>query len=477
MLKKNLSKNQKIFVVVFLILLSGVTIYFIGSFTGLWAIINGGTPGCPIETDPPGAFTLYQPTTPDTDGVISLEWSDSARVCHYNVWRQYAGLPDVKLAGGIDVNSYIDTVTENRFWYYRIEAYNKIGYTGVGRTYSNWVIVKVQIPIAPVNQAPTATITSISPNPATQGVDIIGFSGSGSDPDGSISAYNWRSSVDGSLSSAKTFTKSASSLSIGSHIIYFKVKDNNGLWSNEVSKTLTINSEPAPVIPDAPVLNSVTSPDIDGDITLNWNDVSGATSYKVYQSKDGGTFNVIASAVSVSTYTINDLINGIYKYKVKSVNSAGISGDSNIIEVKVQIPAELVIPDAPILDTPTYDVSEDYIVTIHLNWNDVDGADSYNVYRSVDGADYITIGLDLSLSNYNDIISQDGSYSYYITAINTIGESEHSSTATVEISGGEPTEPEDLTVAIVVLMVVIIGSVSVIYMVRRSKRKSVKKVK
>ena len=88
------------------------------------------------------------------------------------------------------------------------------------------------------NQIPTASIDSISPNPTTQG-QPVSFSGHGNDLDGSIVAYEWRSSIDGQLSTSSSF--STSSLSTGTHTIYFKVQDNAGAWSTEDTGTLTVN--------------------------------------------------------------------------------------------------------------------------------------------------------------------------------------------------------------------------------------------
>ena len=67
----------------------------------------------------------------------------------------------------------------------------------------------------------------------------MSFSGSGSDSDGYITGYNWRSSTDGQLSTYSEF--STSSLSVGTHTIYFKVQDNEGTWSSEKIASLTIN--------------------------------------------------------------------------------------------------------------------------------------------------------------------------------------------------------------------------------------------
>lgn len=90
-----------------------------------------------------------------------------------------------------------------------------------------------------MNNPPTATIDSISPNPSGEG-ELVSFSGHGTDTDGTIVAYDWESSIDGHLSSSATF--SSSTLSTGTHTILFKVKDDNDAWSSVVTESLEIIS-------------------------------------------------------------------------------------------------------------------------------------------------------------------------------------------------------------------------------------------
>ncbi|HQB53754.1 MAG TPA: PKD domain-containing protein, partial [Bacteroidales bacterium] len=87
------------------------------------------------------------------------------------------------------------------------------------------------------NTPPTATITSISPNPATAGQTVT-FTGSGTDPDGTITAYEWTSSINGLLSTASTF--STSSLLPGTHTISLRVRDNNNAWSAPATDSLIV---------------------------------------------------------------------------------------------------------------------------------------------------------------------------------------------------------------------------------------------
>ena len=91
------------------------------------------------------------------------------------------------------------------------------------------------------NEAPVASIDSITPNPAHEGAQV-NFTGSGTDSDGDIIGYQWRSTLDGNLSSNVSFSNS--SLSYGNHSIYFRVQDNESLWSEEVLAYLYVNAKP-----------------------------------------------------------------------------------------------------------------------------------------------------------------------------------------------------------------------------------------
>jgi len=92
-----------------------------------------------------------------------------------------------------------------------------------------------------VNIPPVATIDSILPNPAPPGEEVT-FIGYGTDSDGTIEGYRWRSSLDGNLSESATFSKS--DLSEGTHTIFFTVQDNDGTWSQEASDSLVISQVP-----------------------------------------------------------------------------------------------------------------------------------------------------------------------------------------------------------------------------------------
>ncbi len=166
------------------------------------------------------------------------------------------------------------------------------------------------------NQKPTATI--IKPNPtttttATSGESIY-FHGIGTDSDGTIAEYNWRSSKDGVFNENSTFTKS--DLSVGTHAIYFKVKDNQGEWSSEDKAILVINTSSSPSneppTPDTggPYTGYVnesisfdasnsSDPDVDNIVSYEWDFGDGT---------NGNGVSVEHTYSSIGNYTVNLII-------------------------------------------------------------------------------------------------------------------------------------------------------------------------
>ena len=88
--------------------------------------------------------------------------------------------------------------------------------------------------------APVATIESISPNPAQPG-EMVNFVGNGTDSDGTVVNYSWCSRLDGPLNDSASFN--TSTLTAGTHIIFFKVQDDEGTWSPNVSETLVVTGQ------------------------------------------------------------------------------------------------------------------------------------------------------------------------------------------------------------------------------------------
>ena len=190
------------------------------------------------------------------------------------------------------------------------------------------------IKIAPLNQPPTATIDSITPNPAKQSKDTVSFIGHGNDSDGSVVAYSWTSSIDGLLNTSQSFTKPASELSIGVHTIYFKVRDDDGAWSTAAIELLMIEVNQPPValfsyLPPNPAINETVtfnasaSYDPDGSIvSYNW-------------SFDDGNIANTTEAIITHSYASA----GVYTVNLTVTDDEGATNTtSRVIKVFSDIP-------------------------------------------------------------------------------------------------------------------------------------------
>ena len=89
------------------------------------------------------------------------------------------------------------------------------------------------------NQPPVAYIDSITPSNPQQGQAVL-LAGHGTDTDGQVAGYQWRSSIDGALGSMASIN--IDTLSAGTHVIYFKVCDDDGDCSAEATANLIVTA-------------------------------------------------------------------------------------------------------------------------------------------------------------------------------------------------------------------------------------------
>ena len=191
---------------------------------------------------------------------------------------------------------------------------------------------------------------------------------------------------------------------------------------------------------NSPVLASILpNPSIDGLITLNWSEVEGASTYRIYRSCFPITseYQLVPIAnVSVSHYQDTLSNGGCWYYAIVAENSSGRSAMSNCESVIVTIP-----PSAPTLASILPNPDGDGI--IQLNWSDSVYATSYYIFRA-NAPITSTTGLPplarVSGSEYQDIIGINGIYYYAIVASHMGGNSSVSNCESVTV-GIPPSTP------------------------------------
>ena len=178
----------------------------------------------------------------------------------------------------------------------------------------------------------------------------------------------------------------------------------------------------SPAGPSAPT--NVTATPGDGEASIGWKNVTGATSYNIYYSTTTGVPKETATKIDnvTSPNIVAGLNNGTtYFFVVTAVNAAGESADSS----HVSATPVLAPPVAPTGVTATAGHGE---ATIH--WDNVAGATSFNIYYSTTtGVNTVTATRFTNVSNPYIAIGMVNGTTYYfvVTAVNAAGEGPASS--------------------------------------------------
>jgi fibronectin type 3 domain-containing protein len=163
----------------------------------------------------------------------------------------------------------------------------------------------------------------------------------------------------------------------------------------------------------------------DGIVSLNWNAVSGATSYIIKRSTTpGGPYSTVGSA-SNNLFEDTNVTNGTtYYYTVTSVNQYGEGMTSNEANASPTVD----VPNAP---ANLVAIGNNELQSIQLNWDTVTGATYYEVKRSTtEGGPYTSIANSVSGTSYTDSDVTPGIIYYYVvTAINESAGSQNSNEA------------------------------------------------
>jgi hypothetical protein len=152
------------------------------------------------------------------------------------------------------------------------------------------------------NEPPKAYIDGVTPGEAVEG-ETVRFIGHGTDADGQVVGYRWRSDKDGQFGTAAEVE--TSSLSAGSHSIYFSVQDNSDVWSAETRASVTI-SAPQAAPPRVDLFDSsAVSVSAGASVTLSWK-VANAASVSIDQgiglvAPEG---SIAVTPATTATYTL-----------------------------------------------------------------------------------------------------------------------------------------------------------------------------
>jgi titin len=178
-------------------------------------------------------------------------------------------------------------------------------------------------------------------------------------------------------------------------------------------------------------------------VSLNWSASTGATSNNVKRAgTSGGPYTVIATAITLTSYTDNTVANGTtYYYVVSAVNSAGESADSNQASATPLAPLP---PSAPSGLTATTISSSQ----INLSWSDNSNDEtSFKIERSTNGINFTQIAVTASNATaFSDSgLAPATTYYYRVRASSSAGDSAYSNLSSATTLAVPPAAPSALT--------------------------------
>lgn len=174
-------------------------------------------------------------------------------------------------------------------------------------------------------------------------------------------------------------------------------------------------------------------------VNLQWTPMTGAASYNVLASVNGGAFaQVNGSPITGSSFVDTSEPSGAnVQYQVVSVSSGGTA--SLAADASINLGSSITAPAAPAFQQA--DGSSG--TQVSLSWSAPAGATAYNLQREGPGeSSFVTIASGLTTTAYVDTnVIAGSSYQYQVQATNAGGDSPFSSPATVTVGSLQTAPP------------------------------------
>jgi len=251
---------------------------------------------------------------------IDLEWDSVSDATSYLVYRATSSSGTFKIIATTTTTKYKNTsLPEDTTYYYKVKAKNKSGTSA----YSS--IAYETTEESDTLSAPTGLRAEAE---SSSRIDLKWDSVSDAT---SYLVYRATSSSGTFEKIATTKTTSYRNFDLADDTTYYyKVKAVNSSEKSDFSSTVRDTTEESDTLSAPKDLSAKV--ESSGKIYLNWDSVSGATSYYIYRAtSSSGIYSRIASTTTTSSYTNTGLSNDTtYYYKVKAVNNSRTSPYSSI---------------------------------------------------------------------------------------------------------------------------------------------------
>ncbi|MDQ0972094.1 fibronectin type 3 domain-containing protein [Neobacillus niacini] len=159
-------------------------------------------------------------------------------------------------------------------------------------------------------------------------------------------------------------------------------------------------------------------------VTLSWKAVEDAVKYNVYRKVAGTSEFTLVGSSSTTSFTDNTVDVGMeYEYVATTIDNATVETDPSL-----PLKVVMVDPSQPVPAAPDHlKVGEVNKNDLTISWDQVEGAITYNVYRSnKEKGTYEFIGKTKTASYKDETVLTTIPYFYKVSAVNAGGISEQS---------------------------------------------------
>jgi len=387
-----------------------------------------GSGGSSSGSTPEPAMPTGMVVTPG-NSEATVTWNAVAGATSYNIYRSTSQGQQGTKVGASSSTSYVDSTAVNGVtYYYDVTADNV---AGEGPVSAQSTGVTPVIPV--VSPGAPSGLTAIAGN-AQVTLNWTAVAGANS--------YNVYRSTNPGSQGAKVGSSATTAFSdptvVNGTTYFYEVTANNAAGEGAASVQSSGATPAVPVTaPAAPTGVNATAGN--GEVTVSWTGVAGATSYNIYRSTSPGSQGLKVGSSSATTYLDATASNGTtYSYAVTADNAAG-EGQASTPSSGVTPTVPLTVPARP---TGVNAVAGNARVTV--TWTAAAGSTSYNIYRSTSqGSQGSLIGTSSTTSYSDSTVANGTTYYYEVTAVNSAGESP----ASTQSAPATPAVPVTLPVA------------------------------
>ncbi|MCB9025289.1 MAG: hypothetical protein H6625_03155 [Bdellovibrionaceae bacterium] len=371
------------------------------------------------DSTPVSVYTYSIPATPlgiVGNNYINVSWTPVIGVVDYDLLRSSDGENYTPLISNHPTSSYLDNSASNgQIYFYKLRANFAMG--------------------SSLSLASIAYTPGVTPIPPVY--LVAKNTGTGTDLQldwGKVEgASSYKVYVDTTASHVTPFISTSSNqnvlisgLNLGT-TYFISVSASNG----DLESSLT---------PDVKIVTSIESvaPDVQknglASVDVIWPAVTNATTYEIYRSQDGVSFESIANGIGATVYNDTTVdLNTTYFYKYKSYNLSGDAMGMSDVSPPIIIG---VLPETP-MGVRAQAMDNNSIV---LNWIKTPTANSYSILRGTSqGGPYSEIAMVTApTTSYTDsTVTPTNIYYYVIQSLNIRGvKSNYSAEVGVNLNGG-----------------------------------------